>query len=167
MTDASNSTTQQQPRAWETHITVATVVEDNGRYLMVEEYISGRLTLNQPAGHLESGESLIDAARRETLEETCWEVDIQGLLGSCLYTLPDGEATYLRTTFFAYPIRQRKDQAMDPDIQRAVWMTFDEISECKTAMRSPRVKETIEQYRSGHRYPLEFIYGVEGHVPGR
>lgn len=67
---------------WHAHVTVATVIEDNGRFLLVEEQQRGRLVLNQPAGHLEPGESLIEAALRETLEETGWTVEIQGLVGS-------------------------------------------------------------------------------------
>ena len=89
---------------WHAHVTVATVIENSGRFLLVEELKGGRLVLNQPAGHLEPGESLIQAALRETLEETGWTVDIQGIVGVGLYTAPSNGVTYYRTTFFGTPL---------------------------------------------------------------
>lgn len=166
MSDSHSHTLSDQPAGWETHVTVATVVQDNDRYLMVEELVDGVMVLNQPAGHLDPGESLIEAARRETLEETCWEVDIQGLVGSCMYTNSTGNISYFRTTFFARAIREHADRRLDPDIHRALWLSYEELLENKANMRSPRVLDTIEQYRNGHRYPLAFHYGKHGHVPG-
>src|SRR5690554_476316 len=89
---------------WHAHVTVATVIEDNGRFLLVEEQQRGRLVLNQPAGHLEPGETLIEAAVRETLEETGWTVEVLGLVGVGLYTAPSNGVTYYRTTFFGRPL---------------------------------------------------------------
>ena len=152
---------------WPPHITVATIVTQDDTYLMVEEQQLGRLVLNQPAGHLDPGESLVAGAARETLEETCWEVNIEGLVGACLYTPPAGDITYMRTTFFGTPQRHREDLQMDEDIIRALWLTYEEMLERTQDMRSPRVLETVEQYRRGHRYPLSFIYGGQGHAPGR
>ena len=81
---------------WKPHITVATVVEDNGRFLMVEELKGERAVLNQPAGHLDPNESLIDAAIRETLEETGYDVELTGVIGIYLYTAPSNGVTYQR-----------------------------------------------------------------------
>ena len=84
---------------WKPHITVATIVEDNGRFLMVEELKSGRTVLNQPAGHLDPNETLTEAAIRETLEETGWDVQPTGVLGIYLYTAPSNGVTYQRVCF--------------------------------------------------------------------
>ena len=86
---------------WIPHVTVATVVFRDGRYLLVEEIDGGRRVLNQPAGHLEPNETLVEAARRETLEETGWEVEIQALLGASLFTSAQTGVSYLRTSFLA------------------------------------------------------------------
>ena len=85
---------------WHAHLTVACVVERDGRYLMVEERdkASGELVFNQPAGHLEPGETLAAAALRETLEETGWRIELSGVLGMALYTVPTSGVTYYRTT---------------------------------------------------------------------
>lgn len=143
---------------WYPHVTVATVVEDNGRFLLVEEHSDGQLVFNQPAGHLERDESLIEAALRETLEETGWTVEIQGLVGVGLYTAPSNNVTYYRTCFFARPIAHDAGRALDTGIERAVWLSYEEIKALAPRMRSPLVTKVIEQYRDGHRYPLSSIF---------
>ena len=144
---------------WPPHVTVATVVEQDGRYLMVEEHdaLSGGLVFNQPAGHLDPGERLIDAALRETLEETGWEVRLTGVVGISLATAPNG-ITYYRTSFAAQPLQALETATLDPDIHAVHWMTYEEILANSARMRSPLVLPTIEQYRQGHCYPLELIY---------
>lgn len=144
---------------WPPHITVATVVEQEGRYLLVEERdkVTGQLVLNQPAGHLEPGETLFEAARRETLEETRWEVELQGLLGWALYTAPSNGVTYYRSTFIARPLRQRTELELDPDILRTHWLDYGEILASSARMRSPLVLSAVEQARSGTRYPLNAL----------
>ena len=144
---------------WPPHVTVATVVEQNERYLMVEEQdaLSGGLVFNQPAGHLDPGERLVEAALRETREETGWEVRLTGVVGISLATAPNG-ITYYRTSFAAEPIRVLENSALDPDIDAVHWMTYEEILANSARMRSPLVLPTIEQYRKGHCYPLELIY---------
>ena len=109
------------------HVTVATIVEDNGRFLMVEELAEGRAVFNQPAGHLEADESLIQAALRETLEETAWEVELTGVVGIYLYTAPSNGVTYQRICFAAHPLKHHPERALDSDIVRAVWLTRDEL----------------------------------------
>ncbi|WP_454253239.1 NUDIX hydrolase [Pseudomonas sp. Marseille-Q7302] len=147
---------------WHAHVTVATVVEDAGRFLLVEEEKQGRLVLNQPAGHLEPGESLIEAARRETLEETAWQVEIQGVIGIGLYVAPGNGVTYYRTAFHARPLVHKSERALDADITRAVWLTLDEIRAEQARLRSPLVLDAIEKYLDGHRYPLSMIVDMRG-----
>lgn len=143
---------------WYPHVTVATVIEDNGRFLFVEEEsASGQLVFNQPAGHLERGESLVEAALRETLEETGWTVELQGVVGIGLYHAPDNDTTYYRTTFFGRPLRHDPQRPLDTGIVRAVWLDAGEIGALQPRLRSPMVASVLEQYRSGHRYPLSMI----------
>ncbi len=142
---------------WHAHVTVATVVEQQGRFLLVEEQQGDTLVLNQPAGHLEPGESLTEAACRETLEETGWQVALQGVVGVGLYTSPRNGVTYCRTTFFARPISHAPDRPLDTGIIRALWLTPDEIQAAAARLRSPMVLGVIRQYLAGHRYPLSMI----------
>ena len=145
---------------WPPHATVATVVERDGRYLIVEERdkTSGEMVFNQPAGHLERGESLRDAAYRETLEETRWEIGLTAVLGISLYQAPNGK-TYLRTTFLATPEREQATRDPDPDISAVHWMSYEELLAQSGKMRSPLVLAAIEQHRKGICYPLDLIYG--------
>lgn len=144
---------------WYAHVTVATVVEDKGRFLLVEEFEDGKLVLNQPAGHLDPNETLIEAAQRETLEETGWTVQIEGIVGIGLYTAPSNGITYYRTAFHGKPIAHDAARQLDEGIVRAVWMTPEEIRAQSARMRSPLVPEVIEQYLAGHRYPLSMVFG--------
>ena len=143
--------------SWYPHVTVATVVEQNGRFLLVEELADGKLVFNQPAGHLEPNESLIEAAVRETLEETGWTVQLQGIVGVGLYTAPNN-TTYFRTTFFGTPLQHDGSRRLDTGIERAVWLSVEEIRALSARMRSPLVPKVIEQYLGGHRYPLSMIF---------
>jgi 8-oxo-dGTP pyrophosphatase MutT (NUDIX family) len=133
-------------------------VENEGRFLLVEEYADGKLVFNQPAGHLEPNETLIEAAQRETLEETGWTVQLQGVVGVGLYTTPTGDTTYFRTTFFGAPLQHDAQRQLDDGIERAVWLSLDEIRAELPRMRSPLVLKVIEQYLNGHRYPLSMIF---------
>lgn len=141
------------------HVTVATVVENDNRFLLVEERPEGRLVINQPAGHLEADETLVEAARRETLEETGCEVDIAGVVGLGLYHAANGE-TYFRTTFYAHLVKQHEGATLDSDIERPVWLTLDEMKERAAQLRSPMVLESVERYLAGHRYPLDMLYSL-------
>lgn len=146
---------------WPPHVTVASVIVRDGCYLLVEERDkhSGALVYNQPAGHLEPGESLVEAALRETLEETGWQVKITRVLGMALYTTPGNGITYYRTTFLGEPLSRIDDGPPDPDIHAVHWMDYDEIRANDARMRSPLVLAAIEQHRRGVCYPLDLLYG--------
>lgn len=139
------------------HITVATIVERAGKFLMVKENSGGRLVYNQPAGHVELNESLLDAAIRETLEETAWRVNLEQLLGIYQYTSPENGITYIRHCFIAKAIEPRTKGDLDEDIAEAVWVSLEELEQRGSEMRSPLVLEVIRDYLKGISYPLSLI----------
>ena len=139
------------------HITVATIVERAGNFLMVKENSGGRLVYNQPAGHVEVKESLLDAAIRETLEETSWRVNLEKLLGIYQYTSPENGITYIRHCFIAKAIEPKTDRDLDEDIAEAVWVSLEELEQREFEMRSPLVLEVIRDYLKGVSYPLSLI----------
>jgi ADP-ribose pyrophosphatase YjhB (NUDIX family) len=141
---------------WHPHITVATVIEDDGRFLFVEEHKEGRLVLNQPAGHFERGETLREAARRETLEETAWEVELTAVVGIYLYTAPSNGVTYQRVCFAARPLR-RKDHPLDRDITATHWLTREELAADPKRWRSELVMRCIDDYLTGPLHSLDVI----------
>ncbi len=144
---------------WKPNTTVAAIAEQDGRYLLVEELINGSLVFNQPAGHLEQGESLIEAVKREVIEETAWEFEPESLVGVYLYPNPhQSDITYLRFCFYGQCIKEHKGQALDEGIVRAVWLTEDEIDQKRERMRSPLVTRCIKDFINGNRYPLDLIH---------
>ena len=147
-------------RTWTPHVTVATVVEDQGRYLLVEERdkVTGEMVFNQPAGHLEANETLATAALREAREETGWDIELCGLLGIALYTSPDNGITYHRTTFLGKAVAPIEKALLDPDIHAVHWLEYEEIVANSARMRSPLVLASIELQRQGICYPLDLIY---------
>lgn len=142
---------------WHPHKTVATVVEHNGRFLMVEELIKGQLVLNQPAGHLEANESLAAAAIRETLEETAWEVELTGFLGLYQQCTSADNISYIRSCFIAKALREVPGRALDTDIVQALWLSRAELEARRTQMRSPVVLRVIDDYLQGKAYPLDVV----------
>ena len=143
---------------WKPNTTVAAIAEKDGRFLLVEEEISGNLVFNQPAGHLEHGESLIEAVKREVLEETAWEFEPESLVGVYLYPNPNDEnITYLRFCFYGHCLREHKGQPLDDGILRAVWLSADEIEQEQSRMRSPMVIKCIQDHLQGEVYPLDLL----------
>lgn len=139
------------------HITVATIVERDGKFLMVRENSGGRLVYNQPAGHLEPNETLFDAALRETLEETAWHVELKQLLGIYQYTSAENCITYIRHCFIAKVIEPRTERNLDPDILEAKWLTLKELEGFESELRSPLVLKVIRDYLSGVNFPLHAV----------
>lgn len=152
-------------RFWQPDVTVATVVVDNGRLLMVEETASGRLVLNQPAGHLEPDESLFDAALRETLEETAWSVRLTAFIGAYQWKAETGRH-YLRFAFAAEPVRHDPARELDTGIERAIWMTPGELQDASERHRSPLVWRAVADYLAGHRHPLDLLQQIETDLAG-
>lgn len=149
-------------RFWQPDVTVATIVECDGRYLMVEETSGGKLVLNQPAGHLEPNESLACAALRETLEETGWSVELTSFLGAFQWTAPaveDGGSgkQYLRFAFIAEAVSHDPARRLDEGIEQALWLSREEIHAQATRLRSPLVLRVLEDYWAGRRYPLDLL----------
>jgi 8-oxo-dGTP pyrophosphatase MutT (NUDIX family) len=139
------------------HVTVATIVEDNGRFLMVEELADGQAVFNQPAGHLEADESLIQAALRETLEETGWDVELTSVTGIYLYTAPSNGITYQRICFAAKPVRHHPDLALDHGIIGPQWLTREELAAQPERWRSELVMVCVDDYLTGEHFPLSVI----------
>ncbi|MFO1311350.1 MAG: NUDIX hydrolase [Burkholderiales bacterium] len=141
-------------------VTVATIVERDGRFLLVEEETRAGRKLNQPAGHLESGESLPAAAVRETLEETAWSVIPTALVGVYRWEAADNGATFVRFTYCADARAHDPHRPLDAGIVQAVWLTYEEIVARRRDHRSPLVQLCIDDYRAGARWPLEFVREV-------
>ena len=140
-------------------ITVATVIEKDNRFLLVEEETEYGILLNQPAGHLETDESLVEAAVRETLEETACELIPNALVGVYLlqYNLKNNEkVSFLRFTFTG-DIGLKQNRPLDRDILRIVWMTYEEIAACPERHRSALVLRSIDDYLKGQRMPLSVL----------
>lgn len=145
--------------SWYPHITVATIVEREGRFLLVEEWDQGRLVLNQPAGHLDEGETLEQAAVREAIEETGWEVALQHITGIYLFTSPANRVTYLRTCYLASPVRER-DVKLADEIERVLWLTRDEIEAARERWRSPLVLRCIDEHLAGRQFPNALVQSL-------
>ena len=143
---------------WKPNVVVAAIAQREGKFLLVEEEIEdGRLVFNQPAGHWDPGETLIEACARETLEETAYIFKPTALLGVFSWTPPGGDKTYLRFAFCGETGAHDPARKLDKEIRRALWLNPDEIRACRDRHRSPLIMHCIERYLSGTRYPLELI----------
>jgi len=142
---------------WKPHVTVAAIAEKDGRFLLIEERANGSLVLNQPAGHLEPGESLVEAAVRETREESAWRFNAQAMVGVYRWQHPHKDATFLRICFCGPVDDYQPDQPLDDGILRTLWLTPDEVRQQAERLRSPMVLQGIQDYIDGHRYPLEML----------
>ena len=146
---------------WKPNVTVAAIVERHGRYLLVEEETDEGLMFNQPAGHLEAGESLIAAAAREALEETAYEFQPQNLLGIYSWRHPEREITYLRFAFSGTLGAHHSERTLDSGIVRAVWLTPEQIRASRERHRSPLVLRCVEDHQRGVQAPLDLLVHYE------
>jgi 8-oxo-dGTP pyrophosphatase MutT (NUDIX family) len=144
------------------HITVACVIQKDNRFLLVREKSAGQIVYNQPAGHLEPGESLIAAAERESLEETGWQVKVEHFLGIYQYTSPHDGISYVRHCFVATPIKEVEYAELDSDILDCCWLPHDEIVALKSELRSPMVLSVLHDFVQGKIYPLSIIQRDNG-----
>ena len=151
---------------WKPSVTVAAIIEQNGKFLLVEEHTPEGLKLNNPAGHLDPGESLIDGCAREALEETTQPFRPTALVGvymSRFQRPASGEAhaediTYLRFAFCGVVGEVQAGRSLDTGIVRTLWMTPDEIRASAARHRSSFVVRCMDDYLTGQRYPLSFLY---------
>jgi len=142
---------------WKPHVTVAAVIHNDGRYLLVEEEIRGKRVYNQPAGHLEPAESLADAARREAFEETGHTLDLEALLGIYQWRNGHNDKEFVRVTFIARSSGFDAEAKLDDGIIRAVWLTRAEIEASSDRLRSPMVLRNIDDFERGQSYPLDLL----------
>lgn len=142
---------------WPPHITVACIVEKDNKFLMVEETSNGKIVYNQPAGHLEPGETLKEAAIREAFEETGWHIEPTHVLGVSKYASPHNGVIYYRTSFIANAVKHDANTQLDEGIIQAVWLSLEELEAQTDKLRSPLVLKNIKQYLAGERYPLSMI----------
>jgi len=152
-------------RIWKPSVTVAAVVERDGRFLLVEEHTESGLRINQPAGHLEPGEALVDAAAREAIEETAHPFFPSALVGVYLWRADGGGATYMRFAFTGNVGERIAGRALDRGIVRTLWLTPEEIDQRRDRWRTPLVRRCIDDFLAGQRYPLELLYTQIG-APG-
>jgi len=143
---------------WKPNVTVAAVVERAGRFLLVEEHTAHGRLFNQPAGHLDPGESLVEAVARETREETAYVFKPTALLGVYQYHHPGDEVTYLRFAFTGDITGHEAGRALDEGIIHAVWLAADDIRREASRHRSPLVMRCIDDYLAGRRYPLAVLH---------
>lgn len=169
------------PHRWKPNVTVAAVIEREGRFLLVEESTATGLRLNNPAGHLDPGESILDACAREVMEETAWRFTPRTLVGIYLHRVareaatttgaatttapgatasPPPETTYLRFTFAGELGTHDSARRLDHGIVRTVWMTADEIRASTARHRSPMLLRSTEDYLDGARFPIEMLHTI-------
>lgn len=142
---------------WKPNVTVAGVVEQSGRFLLVEESTADGVCLNQPAGHLEDGETLLQAVEREVLEETTCRFTPQALIGVYQWREAGGGRTFMRFSFAGTVAAPDSSLDLDHGIERFLWMTRDEIAAASGRYRSPWVLICIDDYLAGRRMPLDLI----------
>lgn len=157
------------PQRWKPNVTVAAVIERQGRFLLVEEHTAEGLRLNTPAGHLDPGESLPAACRREVLEETAYDFEPTALVGIYLHrTAPDApqDITYLRFCFCGTLGAHHARQPLDQGIVRALWLSPQEIRASRALHRSALVQQSIDDYLAGQRSALDLLHAQVHHPNG-
>ena len=142
---------------WKPHVTVAAIIEQNNRFLFVEEETPYGLQFNQPAGHFEQNEDLITAVKREVNEETAWQFDPEHIVSIQLWRKNPEAPTFIRICFSGNCHSYNPDQKLDTGIIATHWLTRDEIALQQHRLRSPLVLISVDDYLNGHRYPLSLI----------
>ncbi|MEY3807259.1 MAG: hypothetical protein RI893_235 [Pseudomonadota bacterium] len=142
---------------WKPHVTVAAIIEQDQRFLFVEEETSLGLQFNQPAGHLEAGEDLIAAVRREVLEETAWQFEPESIVSIQLWRKNPDFPSFVRVCFSGRCHSHNLTQTLDEGIVATHWLTRDEIEAERHRLRSPLVLISVDEYLSGQRYPLSLL----------
>ena len=141
---------------WKPSVTVAAVIERDGRFLFVQERISGRLVLNQPAGHLDPGESLAHACRREAMEETAHHFEPTALVGIYRWHDPSKDFTFLRFAFRGN-VGAAEKCPLDKEIVAVHWLSPEELKQRKAEHRSPLVQQCVDDFLAGRSFPLEMF----------
>jgi len=141
---------------WRPSVTVAAIIERGGRFLLVEEVADGRRVLNQPAGHLDPGESLVTACRREVLEETAHRFEPAGLVGVYRWHYAPQDVTFLRFCFSG-KVLGTADSKLDKEIVALHWLTYDDLKSRSSEHRSPLVQKCVDDFLAGRNFPLELL----------
>jgi 8-oxo-dGTP pyrophosphatase MutT (NUDIX family) len=142
---------------WKPDVTVATIAQRDGKFLFVEERASGRIVINQPAGHLEDGETLVQAVVRETLEETAWHFEPTAVVGVYVWRAPHQSRTFLRIAFSGELGGHDPARPLDRGILRTRWLTREQLDEPRLRLRSPLVTQCLDDYLAGSRHPLSLL----------
>jgi 8-oxo-dGTP pyrophosphatase MutT (NUDIX family) len=142
---------------WKPSVTVAAVIERQGKFLLVQEKIDGRLVLNQPAGHLDPGESLVAACRREVMEETAHRFEPTGLVGIYRWRHAAKDVTFLRFCFRGRVGEADSAGKLDKEIVALHWLTAEELKERKAEHRSPLVQKCVEDFLAGRHFALDVL----------
>lgn len=142
---------------WKPHVTVAAVIEKNNKFLLVEEHTNNGIAFNQPAGHLENGESVISAINREVNEETAWQFEAEYIIAIQLWRKNSESPSFLRVCFSGKVHSHNKEQKLDNDIIATHWLARDQIVARKSQLRSPLVLNTVDAYLSGEQHPLSLL----------
>jgi len=143
---------------WKPNVVVAALAEREGRFLLIEEHTADGLRLNQPAGHWDPGETLLDAVVRETLEESGYHFRPSALVGIYSLPVPALDVTYLRFAFAGEILGHDPERRLDEGIVRALWQTPEDIRAGRDRHRSPLLLQCVEDYLAGHRYPLDLLH---------
>lgn len=146
---------------WKPHATVAAIIERDKRFLIVQETAGGEIVYNQPAGHLDPHESLLEASIRETREETGWQFIPEYISGIYRWEQPITHECFLRVAFVGSCHDYKKDLPLDTGIIQALWLSRDELEANSSQLRSPLVLRCIDDYLSGKKYPLNLLSDVE------
>jgi len=142
---------------WKPHLTVASVIERENKYLLVEEHTDNGIAFNQPAGHVENGESIFSAIKREVNEETAWQFEPEAIIAIQLWRKNPEYPSFLRVCFSGKVHSHNAEQKLDDDIITTHWLSREQIAKKKQQLRSPLVLKSVDAYLSGERYPLSLL----------